>query len=311
MHRIFFSIPLPWGSVPVYAYGTMLAIGFLLTTWIAGRRARARGIERQVVTDLALYAVLAGVIGSRLAFILFDLPAGATIADWFKIWEGGLTFQGGLIAGMLVSVWITHSRKVAFWKMADCFAPAMAVGVAIGRVGCFLNGCCWGKICAPGFPLGVHFPADSFVHEYHYMKFDELWPVAHALGYTETTIPFAVHPAQLYATVSLLLLALAIVGWEKLRLLHPSSEFSGKSFLGFLGGYSVIRFLLELVRDDTPPYWAIGSFPGLRLGQILAIATLMVTILLWMILKRHASGIAEKANASGTPVSDDEGKNQS
>jgi len=289
MHRIFFTIPLPWGSVPVYAYGTMLAIGFLLTTWIAGRRARARGIDRQLITDLALYVVLAGVAGSRLAFILFDLPEGATVADWFKIWEGGLTFQGGLVAGTLVAVWITHTRRVPFWKVADCFAPAMAVGVALGRVGCFLNGCCWGKICAPDFPLAAHFPADSFVHEDHYMKFDELWPVAQSLGYTEATLPFAVHPAQLYATAGLLLLALAIVGWEKVRSVNGAADFAGKSFLGFLGGYSVIRFLLELVRDDTPLYWAVGGFPGLRLGQILAVFTLAVTVFIWVILKRRAA----------------------
>lgn len=302
MHRIFFNIPLPWGTIPVYAYGTMLAIGFLLTTWIAGRRARARGIEKQVITDLALYSVLAGVAGSRLAFILFDLPEGATVADWFKIWEGGLTFQGGLVAGILVAVWIARTRRVPFWKIADCFAPAMAVGVALGRVGCFLNGCCWGKVCAPDFPLGVRFPADSFIHEYHYEKFDELWPAAQALGYTDATLPFAVHPAQLYATACLLLLALAIVVWEKIRSAGGPGEFAGKSFLGFLGGYSVIRFLLELVRDDTPLHWAAGGFPGLRLGQIVAVFTLAVTVLLWVVLKRRSArlhaGVADARSGS-------------
>lgn len=286
MHPILFRIPLPFSDdgLPVYSYGFMLMVAFVAGLWVTARRAQREGVPPQMVLDLGLYVIVSGIIGARLAFIVFDMETPRTLMEYFAIWHGGLTFQGGLFLALLVCIWFLKANQLPAGKIADIFAPGLALGVALGRIGCFLNGCCWGALCRPDFPLGVRFPPESNVWKYHM----DLWQSGKLTGMMQQagyapplpplpeSLPLPVHPAQLYATVALLGVCALLLLFDRLPRL-----FDGMLMLCFLLLYSAARFCLELVRDDTPLYFHLGSFPGLRLGQILALLTFAVAATLF------------------------------
>lgn len=283
MHRILLEIPLPGGgAVPIYSYGFMLMLAFLAGTALAWRRGLRVGIPGQVVLDIALYAVIAGIIGARLAYILFEHvpdPTAHPLFDLVAIWKGGLVFQGGLVMALGVCLWYLAAHRLSPGQVADLFAPGIALGIALGRVGCFLNGCCWGKLAPPDFPLAVRFPPESMVYHHHaWLRasgelFHRMQDAGYETVYGNVPLPLPVHPAQLYTSVAMLGVFLLILLVERLPRI-----FDGMVMLVFLMAYSVVRFHVEFVRDDTPAYWAYGDFPGLRMGQILGVPTLLASV---------------------------------
>jgi prolipoprotein diacylglyceryltransferase len=175
MQQVLFRIP--GLDIPVYGFGMMLFIVFVVTTWLAGRRAEREGMPRERVQDLVLWTFLGGLLGARIFYIIqyrADLQKGhetevATFfgAVWFwvkefcGIWNGGIVFYGSALGGYLAAL-IAHRRflkplNVSVWKLADALAPSIAIGLCLGRIGCFLNGCCWGHAACPDTPA-VYFP---------------------------------------------------------------------------------------------------------------------------------------------------------
>jgi phosphatidylglycerol:prolipoprotein diacylglycerol transferase len=289
MHPILIEIPLPLGLQPltIHSYGFMMMLAFLAGLYLALNRAKRAGIDKQVILDLTLYSIVCGIVGARIAFLLIDYEQDAAsdhpLLDLVAIWKGGLTFQGGLLLALGVCVWYLKTQKLPAGKIADIFAPSVALGVGIARVGCYLNGCCWGKICEAGFPLGVNFPPRSGPYLQHLRMYlqGELAPILHSRHHDgllemlkdpqleKAAIEMVpVHPTQLYTTVAMLGLFLLIAGLEKLPRL-----FDGMLMLIFLLAYSVFRFFIEFWREDTPLRLAVGAFAGLRLGQIIALLT--------------------------------------
>ncbi len=279
MHRILIKIPVPFlqHSIPVYSYGFMMMLAFITGIFLALRRARAAGIPPQAIMDIGLYSIICGIIGARLAFIITDMDTPRTLIEYIAIWHGGLTFQGGLFMALGVCVWYLHSHKLPAGKIADIFAPSLAVGIAIGRIGCYLNGCCWGRIAPHGFPLGIIFPKNSAVyhHQTDLLHAGLLVPLLERNGHHALvtnlpgSLPAPVHPTQIYTSVCMLGIFLLILLIERLP-----RRFDGMVMLFFLVFYSMLRFAIEFWRDDTPLIRWIGNFPGLRLGQILALLTM-------------------------------------
>jgi prolipoprotein diacylglyceryltransferase len=176
MEQVLFWIPIhtSWtpNGIPIYGFGTMLFIVLVVTTWLAGYRAERYGLpgeslERRKalserVRDLALWTILAGVAGARIFYMIqyrkdFDQP----LLQFFQFWNGGIVFYGSAIGGLLAAL-IAHRLmkrhfNVSAWQLADLLAPSIAIGLAIGRIGCFLNGCCWGHVACPDC-VQVHFP---------------------------------------------------------------------------------------------------------------------------------------------------------
>jgi prolipoprotein diacylglyceryltransferase len=165
MQQVLFHIPIlqsffgPEG-LPVNAYGVMLFITFIVCVWFLGRWARRTGanLPKERVQDLVIACFILGLAGARVTFMIqYHVPW----QQFFKIWEGGIVLYGGIVAGIfafLAFYYLFLKRAgVSFWKLADAAAPVLALGIALGRIGCFLNGCCYGHV-APDDPWAAAFP---------------------------------------------------------------------------------------------------------------------------------------------------------
>jgi phosphatidylglycerol:prolipoprotein diacylglycerol transferase len=172
MHPIIFHI----FKFPIHSYGLMLAVSFLSAIWIAGRRAKKNGLESQVISDVGFYIILASIIGARIyyVFLHFDEFRGNLTAIFNpfhggNLGIGGLVMFGGYIGALVAAVVYFRIKKYPFLPYADAVAPTIGIGIFLTRIGCFLNGCCYG---APTHSaLGINFPANSpagyYQHEVH------------------------------------------------------------------------------------------------------------------------------------------------
>jgi phosphatidylglycerol:prolipoprotein diacylglycerol transferase len=162
MQQVLFRIPIKFGwfpdGIPVYGFGLMLFLAFILCTWLAGWRARKVGVKPELVQDLAIWVFVGGLLGARIVYMI---QYGVPWSDFFKIWEGGIVFYGSLLGGAvgftLAYFAVMRKQQLAWWKVADIVAPSLALGLCLGRIGCFLNGCCYGSVACPDCPA-VHFP---------------------------------------------------------------------------------------------------------------------------------------------------------
>ena len=164
----------------------MMAIAFLAGLWTASRRGLRRGFTAEQVLDVGPWLILGAILGARIVYVTTywrEQFAGGPIWEIFMIQHGGLVFYGGLIGAALGGILYARIKKLPLWKLSDVLAPSIALGYVFGRIGCFLNGCCYGKACS--LPWAVRFPADNPNHP----------PT------------FPVHPTQIYdALLSLALL---------------------------------------------------------------------------------------------------------
>ena len=226
MARELFRIP--WLGLPIYGYGMMVLIGFLAGYVFVLRGVKREGISPDRVQDLPVWMVLSGLIGARIFYFIQFYDAEFSGGNWlevFKIWKGGLVFYGGMVLGAVAFLGYCRRYRLPPLPMLDVMAPAMALGLGFGRIGCFLNGCCWGKTCDAGFALAVQFPAGS--------------PPAGA----DQVSPW-VHPTQLYSSANAFLLALVL--WAVWRRRPAPGTVSGL----FLALYGTSRFVLEGIRGD-------------------------------------------------------------
>ncbi len=199
---------------PVHSYGLLLAVAFIVGITGVGRAARRLNIRFDTIVDLGIWVLIGAVAGSRLAYVITEyhyyLRAPLEI---FRIDSGGLAFHGGLIGGFLAGFWFVKRQKIFPWTLADLVAPFIALGYAIVRIGCLLNGCCYGKISA--LP----------------------WAIQCAAGDAALR-----HPTQLYSMAGSLLL-FAIL-WAN----RNHRQFPGFLFLLYVGLYSILRFVVEFFR---------------------------------------------------------------
>lgn len=225
MYPVLFHI----GNIPVRSYGTMLIIGFLLALWrtmkVCERRmtTEPEGSPRRIspdrVFDLGLLCLLFGLFGARLLYVLLDgkmfwkNPLSA-----FQLWEGGLSLHGSLIGGILTLAIYSWRKKLSLSVVGDLAAPTFFLAYAFGRIGCFLNGCCYGAVC--NLPWAVRFPDENHPHQ--------LTPPS--------------HPIQLYATIVSLIVFAFLVRWEN----RPHRD--GELFWGGIALYGIYRFSVEFLR---------------------------------------------------------------
>lgn len=212
MHPVLFSC----GPLTVFSYGTMLALGFLAGTVAALMLSSGEGIADEAVLDMVLWSMIASIVGARLAYVIFFFDELKNpLIDVFMIQRGGLVFYGGVVGAILALILRSRAHKLSLWKVLDIAAPVTAVGYAIGRIGCFLNGCCYGV--ETNLPWAVSFPS----------------------------LPGLRHPTQLYDSLVFLAVFLLILFlWRKRR-------FDGQVFLLTILFYSVDRFFMEFIRTGS------------------------------------------------------------
>jgi len=283
MKRILVEIPIPFlqKSIPIYSYGFMLMVAFIVSIFVARWRAKREGIEPNIITDLAIYLIFAGIIGARVFFVVqFFEDYRDNLLDIFKIYEGGLVYYGGLFAAIITLYIFVKQKHLSVLKVIDIIVPSGVLGLAFGRIGCFLNGCCFGKV-APHTPWAVCFPktinkagiingSPAFLHQYK----DGVIQISAA-----HTLP--VHPAQLYAFLANLALFFILSFFFRYRKRH------GEILLLFGMMYPVIRYCMEMLRGDNPTY-----FNHFTIAQIISIIIFVISTTLFIIIRRKKTGIA-------------------
>jgi prolipoprotein diacylglyceryltransferase len=166
MRQVLFWLPIktswtPPEGIPIYGFGAMLFVTFVVCTWVAGRRAQKEGIAKEHIQDLAIWIFVGGIVGARIVYMI---QYGIPFEQFLFIWQGGLVFYGSALGGLagygLAYVFIIRKHGLSTWKMADIIAPTAALGLALGRVGCLFNGCCYGGVAA--CPEGMYCPSLHF-----------------------------------------------------------------------------------------------------------------------------------------------------
>ncbi len=247
-----YPILIDLGPVRLYTYGLFLALGFITAIWLAGREAKRLGLPPARFYDLCLYIIIAAIIGSRLLYVILEYPYFLTHPGHvFFLWKGGLVFHGGLVAAFLTAFFYMRRHQLPWRTTFDALAVGMPVGQALGRVGCFMAGCCYGS--PSDLPWAVR-----FTHA------ESLCPIKDAL-----------HPSQLYEA----LLLLPVFG--VLYHLRTRKSYEGQLLLTYFCLAGTVRFLVEFVRSPLdyrgPMFW--GGYPA---TQVFALTVALVSgALLW------------------------------
>ena len=249
------------GSFYLPTYGVLVALGFLLALAVTTRLAKRSGMNVEAVTNLAVYCALAGLIGAKLLMIIFDWNDPQIKIFSLATLQAAGVFQGGLILAIITAFLYVRKQKLPWLQTADVFAPGLALGHAIGRLGCFAAGCCWGTECTR--PWAVTFTN----------------PDAAAL--TGVPLNKPLHPAQLYEVFALLAL-FAFLYW-RIGKPHPPGRVLGL----YLVISSVARFAIEFTRNHEQ---ALPFGLPFSITQWIAIALALFGV---VILVRSASGSAK------------------
>jgi phosphatidylglycerol:prolipoprotein diacylglycerol transferase len=245
MHPILFS----FGPLTIRTYGFLVALGLFAALHYLVRTAKRKNIPENAILDLVLYAVVAGMIGARLTYVALNWGFYVRHpADIFKIWEGGLVFYGGFLAGAAaVIVFLRQRQELRLWTMADLIAPALALGHFFGRLGCFFAGCCYGVPST--LPWAVRFThPDSLCQN-----------------------PLPLHPVQLYEAAGNLALFF-VLDWY-----NRGEHREGNTFAWYLLFYGVLRFLMEFLRMDDRG----GFIAGMSPSQLVALVMMVIAIALF------------------------------
>ena len=256
MHPVLFDLPLGrWGSFTVGTYGLFYALGFLLALRLAVAYARKDGIEPGRILDLGIVGLLAGFVGAKLLLYLID--ARYYFSEPHRMLENlrsAGVYYGGLGLAVAAGIWYVRRHDLPLGKVADLAAPALALGQAIGRLGCFLAGCCYGRACE--LPWGVTFTDPR------------------AAELTGVPLGIRLHPTQLYhAAADVFILVVTM------RLMRRR-RFDGQVFWTWLLLYALLRGIVEIWRGDS----ARGLFLDGRLStsQLISIPVVLVAaFMLW------------------------------
>lgn len=276
---------IPFLNFTVNTYGVLIALAFLSGLFVMARLAARDGLDKNHVYDLGLWVLVAALIGSKALMVItewdstyLDHPGQIFTLDFLR--SAGV-FYGGFIGAVIASVIVMRIYHLPWWRTADAFAPGIAIGQAVGRLGCFSAGCCWGTPTTHWW--GVHFTQRGHditgvpvvVSDLPTSGQQEMW--AQKLG--GLFAPLHLHPAQLYeAAATLLIFTALLMMWRRRR-------FDGQIVLVYAALYAVARFTIEFWRDDPR-----GEVFGLSTSQFIAIITFVCALAALIYRSRkHAS----------------------
>lgn len=222
-----------------------MALAFLVGIYLATRGARRFGVAPEIILDLSIYIIIGALVGARLFYILLNLKEYVSYPMLFiQLIRGGMVFYGGFLGAILVSALYLKRKHMLFWKLADICAPSIPLGQAIGRIGCFLNGCCYGRPSALSWAV-------TFPH-----------------------LPYARHPVQIYSSINGLLI------FGILMLVSRRRRFEGEVFWFYVLLYSITRFGLEFFRGDPRGYVFFGVFSWAQLVGAVIFPLAFITLVI-------------------------------
>lgn len=280
MYPVLFRI----GNFPINTYGLLLALAFLAALLTAAHLAARDRLPSERVYDLGLWMLLAALVGSKVLMLWTEPgyrenPSQLLSLDFLR--SGGV-FYGGFIGAVLTGYFLIKRYGLPWWKTADAFAPGIALGLAIGRQGCFAAGCCWGKPTTAAW--GLHFSeagheitgVPTVVAQLDNPVQRDFW--SQQLG--GLFAPLHLHPTQLYESLAALII-FAFLFW-----LHRHKRFSGQVILFYAVLYGAVRFTIEFFRDDPRGDIAgLTTLTGLSTSQMISLfvglSGLVILILRW------------------------------
>lgn len=257
------------GRFTVYTYGVLLAAAYLIGLKYATVRARARGLDPARTLDLGIYVIISALIGAKLLLVVVEFDQfRRNPGELLNLARSGGVFYGGLILAVVVALWYMRRHRFPVWTTCDAFAPAIALGHAVGRLGCLAAGCCFG---APtGLPWGITFTDPR------------------AAANVGTPLHEALHPTQLYESGAELLVLAVLLATE-----HRGRPFPGRTFWLYLLFYGVSRFVIEFFRGD-----ARGMVFGvLSTSQFISLLIIPLSLIMLVLLARR--GTTRPAPARG------------
>jgi phosphatidylglycerol:prolipoprotein diacylglycerol transferase len=275
MYPILFEIPV-W-DIKIHAYGVMMLLACAGALWITAWRAGRERLDVNRVYELATWLFLGGVIGARVLFVIQHPETVHAPLDLIRSWQGGNVFYGCIMGGLAGSLIYRWRRPFPFWPIADVVAPALAVGITLGRLGCFLNGCCYGAVCDR--PWAVQFPAGS--HAWVAQIEQGILPPA-------ASYSLPVHPTQLYnAGAGLVILVTLSLHFSRRRR-------DGEIMALLMILYPLTRWVVETLRGD-----ARWTFAGMTLSQLISVALFLMGLALMIRSSRQPAGRYGDRSADG------------
>ena len=270
---LIFLAPALGNEIPIYGYGTMLFVGFFTATAWASWRLKQQGADPELAWDVATWIFIGGIVGARLFFVtqyherVFqnDTHLGQMLFSMIRLWDGGLVFYGGMILGAVAYGLFCYVRRVHPLALADVLISSVLLGMAFGRIGCLLYGCCYGDQCE--LPWAITFPAGSipFVAE-----------VQQGFLEVDASRSLPLHPTQIYSSLSAGLLAL--LTWA----FYPYRRWNGEVLaLGWML-YPITRFLVEFLRGDEPGQ--LGT--SLTISQLISIGLVASGVVFYLCIRR-------------------------
>lgn len=278
MHPSIDPVALQLGPIAIHWYGLTYLAAFGLFLWLGTRRLRhppfaalaQAGIwHRRDVEDILFLGVVGVVLGGRLGYVLFYKPLYylSHPLEVFAVWQGGMSFHGGLLGVIAAMWWFSRSRQRPFWDVMDFVAPCVPTGLAAGRVGNFINGELWGRLADPSLPWAMVFRGAGDAPR---------------------------HPSQVYQFLLEGLLLFVLLWWYAQRKRKP-----GQVAAAFVVGYGFFRFVAEYFREPDAHLGLLAL--GMSMGQWLCVPMLVGGIALWLWADRHPGDNAAQ-HAGESPV---------
>jgi len=258
MYPILFQI----GSFRIHTYGVFIALGFLTGIVLALREAKRVGEKPENILDLSFYSIIAAIVGSRLFYIILNYQYYIeNPLEMIKIWSGGLVFYGGFVLALIVGIWYIRKSHLPLWKTADVMAPSIAIGQAIGRLGCFSAGCCYGKVTA--LPWAVTFSNPECL----------------------ANLGVPLHPTQLYSSLNDLFIFLILTVVKRFK------KFDGLLIWLYVLLYSITRSIIEIFRGDDRGLVFGGT---LSISQFIGIVLVPISLFMLGYLWRGNKSLLKK-----------------
>ena len=261
-------------SFELHSYGLLLAIAFLVGIQLFLKRGAERGLPEETLSTLSLIILVLAIVGGRGLYVLTHWADYAhDFAGVFRIWEGGLMLYGGYFLAILGGILYVRKTGLQVWRVGDAAAPSMALGIGIGRLGCFLNGCCFGL--PSHLPWAIRFPPGSYSQ------------------YVYPGVPL--HPSQLYLAGAGVLLFILLLRWDRVP------RFDGWLFWTYIALDAGLRFVIDFTRyyDATSYLGKIGPL-AFNVNQVFSAVLIAVSLVMLRRL-RHGSAAERQAVAAHGP----------